>query len=205
MIGTGAYSPSKALVSSNERQSGEDYTAMERRVWKERIHTNSKGEVVLPIFGIKAMLDSTASYLGMKVQGGGKRTYTKIFAAGIVLLGEGPKLLVDGKPLNIKDITEDKFGEWVFCSSDGKKNSVGGKVNRLFALFNNWSTDEFELETIDTRISTEVLEQHLVAAGKFNGIGRFRPQNGGCHGRFNVLINGKSPSASDLIIPDEAD
>lgn len=202
LIGTGAYSPSKALLSTTERQSGEDYTAVERRVWKERFHTNSKGQLVMPLFGLKAMLDSTASYLGMKVPGGGKRTFGKLFQSGVILTGESPLLLVNDKPVLAKDVTEDSYGEWVFCSSDGKKNSMGGKVNRLFALFNDWST-EFTLETIEPRISEEVLAQHLVASGKYNGIGRFRPQVGGCHGRFTIQVDGKSPTVEEIIAPEE--
>jgi hypothetical protein len=188
LTGTSAYSPSKALVET--KQNNEDYTAFEQRIWREKSHYNSKGEVVLPIFAAKAMLDSTASFLGEKVKGAGNKTYAKLFRAGIILQGENPKLMVNGKSIRKQDLDPDEHSEWVFCHSDGKRGGTAGRVHRLFPKFENWSV-EFDLNAIESRLTEEVIARHLVAAGLFNGLGRFRPQNGGYLGRFEVEINGK--------------
>jgi hypothetical protein len=38
----------------------------------------------------------------------------------------------------------------------------------------------------DDTITKEVFERHLTEAGRFVGIGRFRPENGGIYGRFTA-------------------
>lgn len=192
LVGTSPYSPSKALVT--EKQSNEDYTAYEQRVWPEKAHYNSKGELVMPIFGLKAMLDSTASFLGEKIKGAGNKTWAKLFRAGVILQGENPVVKVNGKPLKKTDLKVEENAEWVYCHSDGKRDGKAGRVYRLFPKVENWET-EFELEAIDPRLTEEVLSRHLVAAGLYNGMGRFRPQNGGHLGRFEVLVNGKKQTS----------
>lgn len=198
--GTSAYSPSKALVES--KANNEDYTAFEQRVWVEKAHYNTKGEVVLPVFGLKAMLDSTASFLGEKIKGAGNKTYAKLFRAGVIFQGENPVLLVDGKPAKKKDLTPEVNGEWVYCHSDGKRDGKAGRVYRFFPKFENWSVN-VELEAIEPRLTEEVIVRHLVAAGLYNGIGRFRPQNGGHLGRFEVLVNGKKQTSEFTNVGDD--
>ena len=43
-----------------------------------------------------------------------------------------------------------------------------------------------EFYVLDNTITPDVFEHHLKESGKFIGIGRFRPINGGFYGRFNV-------------------
>jgi len=201
IVGTSPYSPSKALLH-DKPESNEGHQAHNERVWKERCHSNSKGEVVVPIFGLKAMLDSAAKYLGMKVEGEGKRTYSKIIQSGIIFHGSNPVLKVNGKPVKLNDMTIQEYGEWVYCHSDGKREGKAGRVSRLFPKFETWSC-KFEIEAIDPRVTEAILAKHLVAAGRYNGIGRFRPQNGGIFGRFDVSINGKRVDASGVTPIDE--
>lgn len=201
IVGTSPYSPSKALLHEKP-EANESHQTHNERVWKEHCHTNTKGEVTMPIFGLKAMLDGVAKYLGMKVEGGGKRTYSKIIQSGVIFHGGNPVLMVDGKPVNVKEMTIEDYGEWVYCHSDGKRDGKAGRVSRLFPNFDKWSC-KFEVEAIDPRITERVLTQHLVAAGRFNGIGRFRPQNGGTLGRFEVLVNGKRVEGNDVVPVDD--
>jgi hypothetical protein len=97
--GTSAYSPSKALIAT--RNDNEDYTQFEQRVWIEKAHFNSDKQVVMSIFGLKAMLDSTASFLGKKIKGQGNKTYAKLFKAGVILQAENPVIKIDNKPLKM--------------------------------------------------------------------------------------------------------
>jgi len=41
---------------------------------------------------------------------------------------------------------------------------------------------------LDEIITKEVFERTLTMAGQFIGIGRFRPQNNGFYGRFEVVM-----------------
>jgi hypothetical protein len=193
--GKSPYSQSKMFES--EPADGEGKDLFEKRCWREKSHVNEKGQIVVPPFAIKAMLDSTATYLGIQVPGGGKRTYGKLFVSGIMVQAEEPVLLVDGKPLTRKDIAEkppgNAYGEWISANSDGKRGS-GKRVPRCFPLFRNWSVT-LEIEAIDPRITKEVLLRHLAAAGMYKGLGRFRAEVGGSHGRFEVICDGKPVAA----------
>jgi hypothetical protein len=41
---------------------------------------------------------------------------------------------------------------------------------------------------LDETITRDVLERHLIDAGNFIGIGRWRPRMNGLYGRFNAEI-----------------
>jgi hypothetical protein len=40
---------------------------------------------------------------------------------------------------------------------------------------------------LDDTITKKVFEIHIKEAGKFKGVGRFRPSNNGFYGRFEVI------------------
>jgi hypothetical protein len=59
----------------------------------------------------------------------------------------------------------------------------GKRVNRTFPQVPNWKgTATFVI--LDDTVTKPVFERHLKEAGRFVGIGRFRPENGGLNGRF---------------------
>ena len=181
--GTAPYSQSKFFTS--EKQDGETADAFEKRAWPEHAHIGDDGTVVVPTFGLKTMLDSAAKYIGDKVPGDGKRTFSAIIRSGVQVQAKEPVLLCSGKPVTKKEFKP----EWIMAHSNGIRGS-GKRVPRCFPVFRNWAID-VEFETIDPRITEAVLIRHLVAAGQYIGIGRFRPENGGSYGRFEVYVNGK--------------
>lgn len=99
---------------------------------------------------------------------------TKHFEAGV--------LVMDPVPLGIK--CADVPGEWFFVPSDGKRGG-GSRVKRCFPVVREWSGD-VTFHVLDDTITQDAFEHHLSEAGKFIGIGRFRPRNNGFYGRFSV-------------------
>ena len=69
---------------------------------------------------------------------------------------------------------------------DGKKGG-GTRVWKTFPVIQEWET-EVEIMLLDPLLSDkpEKVREYLEHAGKFIGIGFFRPRNGGYFGRFTV-------------------
>lgn len=161
-----------AEVPKLEKESSGDYDA---RNWREHQHYDRKtGEVYIPPMALKNALMECAQYLGEKIPGKGNATWTKHFTAGI--------LCADPVMLGVKqDETE---GETFMCHADGKRNS-GTRVPRKFPVIREWDAKAV-FYVLDETITQSVFTRYLEEAGKFIGIGRFRPRNGGFYGRFHV-------------------
>lgn len=146
----------------------------ESRTWRERLHVDADGFVVMPPMAFKNCLSEIAKFLSVKIQGKGKSTYTKHFEAGV--------MVVEGLTLPIKK--EDVSGEWLFVPSDGRRGG-SSRVDKCFPIIPSWK-GAVTFHIIDETITPEVFEQHLREAGNFIGVGRFRPRNNGYYGRFRV-------------------
>jgi len=57
---------------------------------------------------------------------------------------------------------------------------------KCFPVIPRWE-GKVEIHVLDDTITSEVLEDHLVQAGQFVGVGSFRPQNRGLFGRFKLV------------------
>lgn len=158
-------------VPKLEKESAGDYDI---RNWRYHQHFDKDGNVYIPPMALKNCLMEVAQYLGEKIPGKGNATWTKHFTAGIlcsepVMLGEH------------KDAVE---CETFMCHADGKR-SCGTRVPRTFPVIRSWKgTAIFYI--LDETITEEVFTRYLQEAGKFIGIGRFRPRQGGFYGRFAV-------------------
>jgi hypothetical protein len=153
------------------KESPKDY---EIRTWRDRLHVNEDGAVFIPPMAFKNCIADAAKYIGMQVPGKGKATYTKNFEAGV--------LVTD--PLVLPFKKEGVPGEWLFLPSDGKRGS-GKRVDKCYPIIREWS-GEVKFFIFDETITEEVFRAHLDQAGKFIGIGRFRPRNNGFYGRFII-------------------
>lgn len=152
----------------------EAHQAYDTRNWRHRQHCDKEGRVYIPPMAFKNALMEVAQYLGEKIPGKGQATWTKHFTAGL-LCTEPVMLGVN------RDETE---CETFMCHADGKRGS-GTRVPRTFPVIREWSgTATFFV--LDETITREVFHRYLEEAGKFIGIGRFRPRNGGFYGRFQV-------------------
>jgi len=159
------------MVPALDKESKGDY---EKRTWRERLHVNDDGFVYIPPMALKNCIAECAKYLGLKIPGKGKNTWTKHFEAG-VLVGEGLVL-----PFKKDEVP----GEWLFLPSDGRRGS-GSRVNKCYPLIREWS-GEVTFMIFDETITQTAFKEHLEEAGRFIGIGRFRPRNNGYYGRFKV-------------------
>lgn len=154
-----------------DKESPDEY---EKRTWREKVHANKDGFVCIAPFMLKNSLSDIAKYLGQKIKGRGNNTYSKHFAAGI--------LVVD--PIVLPVHKDDVRGEWLSCSPQGKVGP-GPRVKRCFPTVDEWK-GVAEYHVLDDTITEQVFVEHLEQCGMYIGIGSFRPANRGICGRFRV-------------------
>jgi hypothetical protein len=162
-------------VITSAKSPKETHDAFETRTWRERLHTDDKGDVFIPPTTFKNCLSEAAKYLTKQVPGQGKATYTKHFEAGVMCLD--PVAL----PLKAADVA----GEKLHVPSDGKRGGTK-RVWKTFPRIDAGWRANVTFYVLDPLITEEVFREHLTEAGNYIGIGRFRPRNNGYYGRFVV-------------------
>jgi len=141
------------------------------------MHTAESGEVFIPPMAMKHCLADVAKFLGETVPGKGKATYTKHYKAGLMVT----------EPMMLGVKGDEVKSERLFVPSDGKPGG-GSRVWKIFPFIPaGWKTVA-TLIVMDPVLTADPdkIKEHLVHAGKFIGMGRFRPINGGFYGRFAV-------------------
>lgn len=160
-----------------EKLNKESHDDFDKRTWRERCHYDpTTRKVFIPPMAFKKTLEETAKYLGVQIKGKGKATYTKHFMAGILCM----------KPLELPITVDQVPSEVIFVPTDGKPGGKSPRVHKTFPVLHDWS-GKLEITVLDETITKDVLYEHLVQAGIFVGVGRFRPIKGGYYGRFNVV------------------
>lgn len=166
------YSQSKFYETGKlPKERPDDYEA---RTWRDRLHVNEDGFVFIPPMAFKNCLSEVAKYLSLSIPGKGKSTFTKHIEAGV--------LVTESLVLPVKK--DDVPGEWFFVPSDGKRGG-GKRVKKCFPVIRAWK-GSVNFYILDETVTEEIFIKHLEEAGKFIGIGRFRPRNNGFYGRFKV-------------------
>lgn len=159
-------------VPKLEKESPADY---EERTWRNRLHVDKEGQVVIPPMMWKNMLRDVGAFLSEKISGKGNETFKKHFLSGL--------LVIDPSPLGVA--AKDVSSERLFVPSNGI--SGGGKrVWKNFPVLHQWDA-QFTVYILDQTITEKVFERHVIEAGKYIGIGFFRPARGGIKGRFEVV------------------
>jgi hypothetical protein len=158
------------------KNTGEGHDDFEQRTWRERIHVNSNGMVFIPPGALKNCLSEVAKYIQESVPGKKGSTYTKLFEAGV--------MVTDPLVLPIK--ADKVAGERLFVPSDGKRGG-GKRVWKTFPVIPDWNADAM-IYLLDPILidKPQKVKEYLEHAGKFVGMGRFRPRNNGFYGRFTV-------------------
>jgi hypothetical protein len=159
-------------TEKREKETADDY---ERRTWKERLHTDKDGFVFIPPMAFKKSIETAAKYLSIPIPGKGKALYTKHFKSGI-LVPEAVSLGIH------KDEVQ---GTWVLGNSQGRAGASGPRVEKCFPTIHQWGGSVVFL-ILDETITEDVFERCLEESGSLIGIGVFRPENGGYHGRYKV-------------------
>lgn len=165
---------SQSRFHDTPREDKETHADQEIRVWRERLHVNAEGFVIIPPMAFKNCLSEVAKYLAIQIPGKGKATYTKHIEAGILVT----------EPLVLPNRKEDILGEWYFVPASGKRGD-SKRVKKCFPVIPQWA-GRVQFHILDDTITEPVFVKHLEEAGKFIGIGRFRPRNNGFYGRFAV-------------------
>jgi hypothetical protein len=141
--------------------------------WKLALYWDNALGVMQPATHLEAAMIKAA--VNFQIVGRGKKTYKDLFKSAVFvapdyiphgLKGSKESLVEEGK------ITIDK--RLVRVSNSG--------VERLRPMLKNWSL-EFTIEIHDEQISADTVHQVLEHAGRYVGIGDFRPK----FGRFSVI------------------
>lgn len=174
ITGTAPISFSRPIIE--KKKTGETHDDFENRTWRDRVHLDSDGCAFIPPMALKNCLSEVAKYLGESVPGKGKATYTKNFEAGV--------MVIDPMLLNVK--AKDIEGERLFVPASGKRGD-GKRVWKTFPMIRKWTTEAiiYLLDPVLTG-KPEKVQEYLEHAGKFIGMGRFRPRNNGFYGRFEI-------------------
>lgn len=161
---------------SEKRNSNETEDQFGLRTYREKCHVVDNGEVFLNPIGLKKSIETACSRIGESVPGKGKSQWTKFVKSGIncnepILLG----IKVDKIPY-----------KKLYVPSNGKVGG-GSRVWRYFPIMDKWG-GKARIEVIDESIPVEKIEEWLIYAGQYCGVGVFRPssQSGGWWGRFKV-------------------
>jgi len=167
---------------STERASNQTHDDHERSTWPERAHQDENGDLFVPSRAAKNMMLDVAKYLGERIKGQGKKTYTAKFEAGLRYDGINiPMFNLDGdKRVNITDVEP----LWAFVPSDGKVGG-GSRVWKAFPKVNSWSLS-LRFLVVDEILDPDLLTKYLSSAGMFKGIGMWRPGRNGDYGTFFV-------------------
>ena len=153
----------------------ESHHAHEERTWREHLHVNPEGFVFMPPMAFKFSLETAAKFLRMRIPEKGNSEYGKHFKAGVIV----PAGLV------LPDKASEVQGEWNDMHANGIRGS-GKRVPRCYPVIPAWE-GQVEYYVLDDTITEDVFVKHLREAGNFIGVGRFRPENGGFYGRYQIL------------------
>lgn len=171
---TSPFSQSRHYTDEVPRLNKELDGDYEKRTWRNRMHVNKQGHVVIPGPYFANCLKTAAKRLKLPVPGKGRLEFTKYFEAGV--------MCTDGITLPIK--AEEAPCEMLFVPSDGRPGG-GKRVTKFFPRIDEWS-GKVTFYILDDTIKEHVFRQVLVSAGMLVGVGRFRPENRGFYGRFEV-------------------
>lgn len=168
---------SQSRFHETPKKNKETHAGYEKRTWRERMHVNKDGNVIIPQMALKNCLSEAAKYTSRKQPGKGNETYTKHFDAGIAM--ESEVEIIGVKAKNVQS-------EELFLNADGKPGG-GKRVLRTYPRIEaGWEADVTFL-ILDETVTEDIFMTYLVEAGRFIGIGRHRPRNRGTYGRFEVV------------------
>lgn len=166
----------------SKRGLDEPHDAFEERTWKERLHSNGDGVAIIPPMNLKNCMRDVAQHLGERVKGKGMATYSKHFKSGIMVTDNMTVCDRNWKPVPVDAV--EKFSHMV--PSDGKTGG-GKRVLKHFPMIREWQTrcEFFVIDPVIIAVPAKV-EAYLRHAGKFIGIGFFRPARSGNWGMWDV-------------------
>jgi hypothetical protein len=129
---------------------------------EESLYKDNEGNIVTPATHLEASMIKAATQF--KIPGQGKKTFKDAFKGGVFV---SPEM-----------IPHQGNGYEVFVSPVVINRA---RVMKARAKLDDWTLN-FQIQVIDERITPHVLKDILTEAGKYHGIGDWRPR----FGRFEV-------------------
>lgn len=158
----------------------ETHDTYEKRTWRERVHSNKDGNLFVPARAFKKLLENTAGYQNERIAGQGMKTWKAKFRSGISVEND-MLVLVGGKPVakeTVEGITQS-------VPSDGRPGGAK-RVKRTFPIIAPPWQGSIRILLLDPFVQKDKVEEYLRFGGVINGLGMWRPQNGGNYGRYSV-------------------
>jgi len=146
-----------------EKKASTDY---EKEALK-KLYIDADGKIYQPSTHIERSLIEAGKKI--RVKGNGKATYSKLF---------GSMVAVDGLEILHKNSEYEIFKMLVVIPA------TKGRVMRYRPMFKKWVL-EFDIEA-EEEIPSDVLKEALEIAGRYVGIGDWRPEKKGKFGKFQV-------------------
>jgi hypothetical protein len=153
-----------AIEGKSKKRTG----AMSESDINDKLYLDDKGNVQLPAVYLKNSITEAGKQF--KITGKGKSTYSKLIASTI-----------DIEPFYI-DLDSKKYE--VFRISAVNPMTKGRMMTER-PRFNEWKAS-FEIIVNDPQVPTSVVNEVLEHAGKYVGIGDWRPQTKGMFGKFMI-------------------
>lgn len=162
------------LLMNKPEQYGFDEQWVEKKAstdWEaealKKLYINSKGTIYQPATHLERALIEAGKKI--KVKGQGKATYSKLF---------GSMISVDEFEIVHKKQSYGIHKSLVVIPS------TKGRIMRYRPIFNEWSL-EFHISG-EEEITPAVIKEGLEIAGKYVGIGDWRPEKKGKFGKFQI-------------------
>jgi len=166
---------SQSAYIEEKKPAGRDHWEWEQETWKGRCNVNEAGHLIIPAQAFKLALSTAAKYRKVKIPGQGKAEYGKHFESGVQVF----------EPLVLKETLDTVQSERRFVPSNGRPGN-GSRVKKIFPIVHSWA-GEVTFALFDEIITKEIFEDLLQDAGRYIGVGRFRPENRGMYGIFEVV------------------
>ena len=157
-----------------EKKPKEGADAYENRTWRNKLHVDKEGQAVIPATMWKNMLRDIGAFLNEKIPGKGQQTYKKHFLSGVLVIEPSPLGIAAQAVQSVK----------LFVPSNGIAGS-GKRVWKYFPTIPQWKA-VVVVHILDNTLTPPVFEKHFEEAGRYIGIGFYRPARGGTNGRFEV-------------------
>jgi hypothetical protein len=185
--GISQYSQSRMhFAPEYENEDPGDY---DERTWRQHLHVDEQGRVCVPSKALHEAMITAAQYSGESIPGQGKKTWTAKFASGLIIPENPPLLTWDNgdertmRTFGVDDAVVRRVDINAHSTGDRKR---GKRVRRRYPIISPWQC-EFEILIIDPIITCPWFRKFLQISGSHIGIGRYRPENRGSNGRFQVM------------------
>lgn len=188
LVGISTLTFGRMLQSPREKGEGADKHDI--RCWRERMHIDSGGRVLLQPGSVKLAIEFAAKLRSDKIPGKGQQTFTKNVRCGMVADPTASTVIEvqRGSSGWVPALASEVVGRTISVPSDGKQGGTKRVPRRFPEIDPPWRVHVALVVFDDALIEhADRLQDYLELAGWQCGLGVHRPQtSGGDHGMFTV-------------------